>query len=235
VVVGRWSGSRLGMPLADMNADGYDDAVVGAPGAVGSRPNSGTAFVVYGNPTPSNVNLGSLGGAGFSVTGSGGDNIGSSITGMGDFDGDGISDLALGGHGAFIVTGVDGVRTATIDLSQDLARITRVSEPAAAGSSLSLVSGSSDLNADGLNDLLISYPGNSSVYTVFTQDGMRDLISHTLALDSAGAQSVARYVASATGDGNGSAIDSGADLGGGQAGSIVGAWSGARRASGLGV
>jgi hypothetical protein len=79
----------------DVNHDGYEDLIVGAPG---DNNYSGTAFVVFGQPTPqsSDFNLSALDGsngfhidAGYLPDSSSGKLVGS----LGDINGDGIDDF----------------------------------------------------------------------------------------------------------------------------------------------
>jgi hypothetical protein len=97
------AGSRFGHSLGsgDFNGDGYDDLAVGAPdydGAGGAQPDSGLVAIVYG----SGSGLSPAGAHFFweDIVGSGGtsepgDKFGSSLA-AGDFDGDGVDDLAIG-------------------------------------------------------------------------------------------------------------------------------------------
>ena len=98
----------------DINADGIDDLIIGAPGKgpFGS-PNlhPGEAYVVFGGPSiPAAVTVDDLNGnTGFMVRGirqgtvpevegviSWGDQAGASVSGAGDINGDGIDDLLIG-------------------------------------------------------------------------------------------------------------------------------------------
>ena len=82
-------GDRAGSavaPAGDVNGDGRPDLLIGASG-------TGRAYVVFGRPTPGNVDLGSLGTGGFRIVGRG---IGDAVAGAGDLSGDGRADLLLG-------------------------------------------------------------------------------------------------------------------------------------------
>ena len=82
----------------DVNGDGRSDVIVGAPYAdPSSRSFAGSSYVIYGSASPSNVDLGSLGSAGFRIDGAAaGDYSGYSVASAGDVNGDGRSDVIVG-------------------------------------------------------------------------------------------------------------------------------------------
>lgn len=100
------NGDRFGYSvsdLGDINGDGIDDFMVGAPrgdGPAGQPNTQGETFVIFGTTTPfgSTFDLSTLNGSnGFRVDGiSGGDQSGFSISGGGDINGDGFNDLLIG-------------------------------------------------------------------------------------------------------------------------------------------
>ncbi|MFZ5477264.1 MAG: MopE-related protein [Myxococcota bacterium] len=80
---------------ADVDADGYADLVVGAPGNDRGGGNAGAAYVVLG-PASGVLDLGSADGE---LLGEyAGDDAGSALVAA-DFDGDGASEVAVGGDG----------------------------------------------------------------------------------------------------------------------------------------
>ena len=90
----------------DVNGDGIDDLIVGAPGASSS---AGQSYVVFGSKSrwSSPISLSSLNGAnGFILNGiNSGDQSGNSVASAGDVNGDGIDDLIVGAPVASSVTG----------------------------------------------------------------------------------------------------------------------------------
>ncbi|MEO5618048.1 MAG: FG-GAP-like repeat-containing protein [Candidatus Eisenbacteria bacterium] len=105
----------------DLNGDGYDDIVVGAPNrTVGGRSFAGEALIYFGGPalgaTPDLIVQGA----------SGGDNLGAAVSIGGDLDGDGYADLVAGAPRAD-GRGVDSGRAyvcfggAAMDVIPDLA------------------------------------------------------------------------------------------------------------------
>ena len=96
---------RLGFVVraaGDVNADGYDDILIGAP--FGFEPVSeglGQAYIIYGGPQgtfQATMSVTELGGSnGFVVTGSAEfqRSFGTRMTGVGDINGDGFDDLIL--------------------------------------------------------------------------------------------------------------------------------------------
>ncbi len=83
--------------LGDLNHDGKADVLIGAPGTT-----QGQAYLIYGGTaygTPLNVNM--LSGLNLRLNGTNtGDEFGSSVTGIGDFNGDGYQDFAIGSPGS---------------------------------------------------------------------------------------------------------------------------------------
>ena len=86
----------------DINGDGFDDVLVGAPTTTASSPSidayNGAAYVVFGKSSISvPANLDALDGVnGFSLKGSGGNYAGQAVAIAGDLDGDGFDELLVG-------------------------------------------------------------------------------------------------------------------------------------------
>ncbi|MFI4915510.1 MAG: GC-type dockerin domain-anchored protein [Phycisphaerales bacterium JB060] len=169
----------------DVNGDGLDDILIGAPGTAISdyyaRPSydHGEAYVVFGrdiasaNPFPDHVDLAALNGSdGFAVRGRYSlGSCGQALTAAGDVNNDGIDDMLIASPGSeFAVRGevalVYGRDTTggaafpaaieTVDIGGDIGfRIVGHDDNGAAGRSVANVG---DVNADGVDDMLIGAP-----------------------------------------------------------------------------
>ncbi len=114
----------------DVNGDGIDDLIIGAPGAdPNGRDAAGASYVVFGTDQgfPATIDLASD--ADLIIQGAAAyDYSGCSVSGAGDVNGDGIDDLIIGAPGAdpngrdyagasYVVFGTDQGFPATIDLA----------------------------------------------------------------------------------------------------------------------
>jgi len=159
-----WSVSGAG----DVNDDGIDDIIIGAPRAdPGGRSQAGEAYVIYGrtNGFPAVVELSSLDGTnGFQLNGITALGLcASSVSGAGDVNNDGIDDIIIGAHNvssaageSYVVYGkVDNYST-PFELSSingtNGFRIAGTENLAYSGWS---VSGAGDFNNDGADDVII--------------------------------------------------------------------------------
>jgi Ca2+-binding RTX toxin-like protein len=84
-------------PAGDVNGDGFDDLIVGAPWADPQGEESGASYVVYGKSTAfaANLDLAALDGVtGFRLSGPANSNSGWTVT-SGDVNGDSLTDLII--------------------------------------------------------------------------------------------------------------------------------------------
>lgn len=167
----------------DINKDGIADLAIGAYGASpDSTFQGGSVYVIFGQvgPWPTAFNLTTLNGTnGFTVNGhSNDDEIGWSVSGLGDINNDGVDDLAFLGTASFtptyILFGHAGVWQAEFDTSI-LNGGNGFSVSVVTNWYVSTVSSAGDVNHDGIPDIVfeavddITYGG--SAYVLFGQPG----------------------------------------------------------------
>ncbi|MEH2058871.1 MAG: hypothetical protein V7K97_22490 [Nostoc sp.] len=98
------AGDYLGVSVSnagDINNDGVDDLIIGAPDAdINCGYVAGQSYVVFGGTnlgSGGTLNLSSLNGTnGFAINGAAGDYLGISVSNAGDINNDGIDDLIIG-------------------------------------------------------------------------------------------------------------------------------------------
>jgi hypothetical protein len=132
----------------DVNADGYDDVVVGATNIVAG----GSAYLFLGPATGSQAHTT----ADATFTGTADDDVGYAVAGPGDMDGDGYDDLAFGApefwSGAGSVYVFLGPASGSIDLTTDAYQWLGDASYGMTGCALA---SAGDQSGDGLPDLLI--------------------------------------------------------------------------------
>ncbi len=157
----------------DVNGDGLQDLVIGADFANGNDISSGQTYVVFGNsmtPLPFGAvfELSDLDGSnGFILNGTNSfDRSGSSVSTAGDINGDGLGDIIIGASNAdtngensgvtYVVFGSTSPFPGMLDLSalngNNGFTINGIADSDLSGFS---VSSAGDINADGLDDLII--------------------------------------------------------------------------------
>jgi hypothetical protein len=201
-----WAGRSVSA-AGDVNGDGIDDLIVGAPHSSIGGADAGDAYVLYGRAGGfANVDLTSLAQAdGFRIQGEAGDEAGWSVSAAGDVNGDGFDDILVGAPlnsdgGAYageahviFGRGTGSTRFPSVfDLTDDISPasgfIIQGEDPYDfAGFS---VSSAGDVNGDGLDDVIVGARGNGDggtdageAYVIFGRaSGLIDIDLATLSL-----------------------------------------------------
>ena len=209
----------------DINGDGIDDLIVGAPNANFRR---GISYVVFGRSTgfgPA-LSLSSLDGSnGFRLDGTEPfDYSGQSVSGAGDINGDGIDDLVIGARredaggagSSYVVFGRTTGFSAALALASldgsDGFRLDGVSAGDWAGRS---VSAAGDINDDGIDDLLIgAYRANNAAGRSYVVFGRSTGFGPVLALSSLDGSNGFRLDGVTTDDYSGFSVSDAGDING---------------------
>ena len=177
----------------DINADGYADLIVGAPGNDAAGLGAGAAYVIFGKADGfAPVNLGSLAlPDGFVILGDAQlDQAGWSVAAAGDVNGDGFADVVLGARrsdiggvaagAAYVIYG-KAAGFGPVDLTDLAATDGFVIQGDGGGDNAGTsVAGAGDVNGDGFADLIVGAPygddlgknaGNAYVVFGFAPDG----------------------------------------------------------------
>lgn len=156
------------MASGDLNGDGFDDLVVGAPGAGDTAPSAGVFHVLYGSRTGLSTTNNQLIGQFFSgLADKTGDEFGAAIA-VADVNGDRVDDVIVGApgrnNGAGQVYVYHGRRGGS--LSQVASRIINQNDifsgPVEAGDNFGAAIAAQDINNDGFADVFIGAPGEDS-------------------------------------------------------------------------
>jgi hypothetical protein len=149
-------------PVGDLDGDGVTDLAVGANGENNRR---GAVYVLFmnGNGTVKNSQR-IASGVGGGPTLTSGDYFGFGLASLGDMDGDGVTDLAAGAPGNFLVGGGGGHAVYVLFLNangtvKSSQKIARSPSNFRFGSSVASLG---DINGDGVTDLAVASQGRYS-------------------------------------------------------------------------
>ncbi len=186
VMYGHNTGDNSGFSVSgagDINGDGFDDLIIGAIVAdPQNQENAGSSYIVFGRDTgfPAEIELSSLlsggGVPGFIINGiDPGDTLGTSVSGAGDINGDGVDDILIGAprtnpkglEYAGSVYVLFGRRNASFDAQLDVSTLLTgngndgfaihgIDPMGFLGFS---VAAAGDVNNDGLDDLIVGAAG----------------------------------------------------------------------------
>jgi hypothetical protein len=167
-----WTAGTSLAAAGDVNADGIDDLILGAPGA---NNFDGAAYVIYGvagglagpldltTPLTAAQGFAINGGAGFVFTGG-------AVAGVGDVNGDGIDDVAVSSYGpssthagtVSVVYGMAGTRGAvSLPALTDAEGFTALGLATGARAGFSLAA-AGDVNQDGFADIILGAAWDNS-------------------------------------------------------------------------
>ncbi len=195
VINGEAADDRLGYSVSsagDINGDGVDDLIVGAPFSESPLANAGRSYVLFGATSafPAVFDPSTLDGTnGFIVNGESiTDRSGGAVASAGDVNNDGIDDLIIGARRAdssasnagksYLVFGSDKGFPASVDLaSLDGSNGVVLLGEAAEDDSGSAVAAAGDVNGDGIDDVIIGArfadpngEGSGRSYVIFGSD-----------------------------------------------------------------
>jgi hypothetical protein len=221
-VLGDHDGDRTGISLAagDVDGDGFEDVLVGAPGDDGGGLSAGAAYLVHG-PVSGSTDLGAAD-ATF-VGEAAGDDAGNAVA-TGDVDGDGAEDVVVAaseadsgstGSGAvYVWLGSVAGPTSLADAHVRLAGV-------AASDSLGEAIAVADTDGDGFADVLAGAPGLDAG---LSDAGGVYLWFGPVAGTATASEADARFLGESRYDAAGSAVAAGDVDGDGFADVVVGAW-----------
>ena len=146
---GQANGDRLGSSVAsagDVDGDGFDDIILGAVWAdPGGRSKAGSAY----------IHSGATGNLIWQLDGqAAGDELGFSVSGVGDVDGDGLDDVIIGARWAD-PAGLPSAGSAYVCSGLTGTLIRRFDGHAAGDALGSSVSGAGDVDGDGVDDVIV--------------------------------------------------------------------------------
>lgn len=162
-----WFGDAVAS-AGDFNGDGFDDILIGEWWSRRTPRNpSGVVYLLYGRPdgfSPIETVSPEVDFDGLRIFGR--ERFGSSVAGIGDFNGDGTDDIAVGAFfagrsdgTAYVLYGKMGRSAGVVEMSDlEDSEVSMIHGPHGREEYFGrMVSGAGDLDGDGIDDLLVSY------------------------------------------------------------------------------
>jgi Ca2+-binding RTX toxin-like protein len=228
-----WAGYSVSS-AGDVNGDGHDDILIGAPSdGFFNATSRGSAYVVFGKPGgwTASASLSTLNGAnGFRINETDDfDTFGTSVAAAGDVNGDGFDDIIIGAMGAdpgsrlgagssYVIFGkASGWATSFSLASLNGTNGFRLDGAAAGDTSGWSVASAGDVNGDGFDDLIVGAygadpGGQSEAGSSYLIYGKASGWTATLALSSLNGTNGARLDGVAAGDRSGISVASAGDV-----------------------
>ena len=224
---GEADGDAFGDSVAaagDINGDDLDDLIIGASRSDGNGNDAGRSYVIFGSEAPfsASFDVSSLDGTnGFALDGEApSDYSGIAVSGAGDINGDGFDDLIIGATFAdpngnssgrsYVVFGTDSGFTSPLALgSLNGSNGFVLNGEAVNDQSGHSVSAAGDINADGLDDLIIGTRFSSRAYLVFGSDTPFSSVIEPSSLDGSNGFVL---ISPSEGDGFGRAVAAAGDI-----------------------
>ncbi|HPH92421.1 MAG TPA: FG-GAP-like repeat-containing protein, partial [Ferruginibacter sp.] len=168
------AGANMGISVAsagDINGDGYSDVIVGASLYDNTQTNEGAAIVYNGTATGINIVA-----ADTLVRGQASANMGFSVSGAGDMNGDGYSDIIIGAPAYDKGQPNEGVVFVYHGSATGLSVLIETIEKSQVGASFGVsVACAGDINGDGYSDIIIGAylfdNGQTDEGAAFTYEG----------------------------------------------------------------
>ena len=160
--------------IGDLDGDGVVDLAVGAPADSSVNPNPGSAYILFLNPdgTVKNTQQITTGVGGLSANLATDDSFGAAVSSLGDIDGDGVNDLAVGAPLDQDGSGTDKGAIYVLRLNTDgtVKSEEKISETqnnpgfvlTSNGNLGSAVTGGQDVDGDGINDVIAGASSSKS-------------------------------------------------------------------------
>ncbi len=161
-----WDQFGYSVATGDLDADGDAEVIAGAPyyDATSASDTGYGAVAIFegGSLLPTGTRMDRA--DNFLDGNNDGDLLGTYVTVLGDYDGDGVNDLAIGAMGASSNTGAVYVLGGDDALSGDLSDVMATYTGSASGYFGRGIGTEIDLNADGYDELVVAYASGSNNY-----------------------------------------------------------------------